>query len=177
MKVGCENDRRGVSFFRWRSQTITNSGSDDILILSLCICETTPSVCLPLIRVIATNITPNSSWWQAVTCQCVKTVFDGHKLAVALMELNSTAVFNNNQSSTYCNMSYHRTFAFYQEGRNPSKQSKSMLCSKNNVTNVAKSRCVDLAFLVTSSGRMQCHTSCSFLEQLGHHIGTGLSVI
>lgn len=39
------------------SQTITNFGSDDILILSLWVCETTPSVCFPLIRVIAANIT------------------------------------------------------------------------------------------------------------------------
>lgn len=36
---------------------IANFGSDDNLILSLWVCETTPSVCFPLIRVIATNIT------------------------------------------------------------------------------------------------------------------------
>lgn len=44
-------------FLKTFSQTITNFGSDDILILSLWVCETTPSVCFPLIRVIATNIT------------------------------------------------------------------------------------------------------------------------
>lgn len=36
----------GVLGFLWLlSQTITNFGSDDILILSLWVCETTPSVC------------------------------------------------------------------------------------------------------------------------------------
>lgn len=44
------------SYFGLVSQTITNFGSDDILILSPWVCETTPSVCFPLIRVIATNI-------------------------------------------------------------------------------------------------------------------------
>ena len=42
-------------------QAITNVGSDDILILSLRVCETVPSVCFPLIRVIATNITATVS--------------------------------------------------------------------------------------------------------------------
>lgn len=53
MKAGCERLQLSRAF---APQTITNSGSDDTLILSSWVCETTPSVCFPLIRVMAINI-------------------------------------------------------------------------------------------------------------------------
>lgn len=53
MKAG----RKRLQLFRaFAPQTITNSGSDDTLILSSWVCETAPSVCFPLIRVMAINI-------------------------------------------------------------------------------------------------------------------------
>lgn len=51
-------------------QAITNVASDAILILSLWVCETAPSVCFPLISVIATNIKATVSHDKLLDSMC-----------------------------------------------------------------------------------------------------------